>query len=72
MWSFSETKAQGLIAANPVGMVKANREQLSRIYPSSLRVRSSNFNPVYFWNAGCQLGEFCANVYVRPLKNRFD
>lgn len=33
-----------------------NQQQLSRIYPSSYRVDSSNFNPQPFWNAGCQLG----------------
>lgn len=36
--------------------IRFNQQQLSRIYPSSYRVDSSNFNPQPFWNAGCQLG----------------
>nr|CAB3262763.1 uncharacterized protein LOC100182882 [Phallusia mammillata] len=55
VWSFSEKRAQCLVTSRPVEMVKVNRDRLSRIYPSSLRVSSSNFNPVLYWNAGCQL-----------------
>jgi phosphatidylinositol phospholipase C eta len=33
-----------------------NQKQLTRIYPSAYRIDSSNFNPLPYWNAGCQLG----------------
>ncbi|XP_015266413.1 PREDICTED: 1-phosphatidylinositol 4,5-bisphosphate phosphodiesterase eta-2, partial [Gekko japonicus] len=53
--SFSETKAHQIIQQKPVHYLRFNQQQLSRIYPSSYRVDSSNYNPQPFWNAGCQL-----------------
>ncbi|XP_030041598.1 1-phosphatidylinositol 4,5-bisphosphate phosphodiesterase eta-2 [Microcaecilia unicolor] len=53
--SFSETKAHQIIQQKPAQFVHFNQHQLSRIYPSSYRVDSSNYNPQPFWNAGCQL-----------------
>ncbi|XP_040283331.1 1-phosphatidylinositol 4,5-bisphosphate phosphodiesterase eta-2 [Bufo bufo] len=53
--SFSETKAHQILQQKPVQFLRFNQHQLSRIYPSSYRVDSSNYNPQPFWNAGCQL-----------------
>ncbi|XP_018083340.1 1-phosphatidylinositol 4,5-bisphosphate phosphodiesterase eta-2 isoform X6 [Xenopus laevis] len=53
--SFSETKAHQILQQKPAQFVRFNQHQLSRIYPSSYRVDSSNYNPQPFWNAGCQL-----------------
>ncbi|XP_069597728.1 1-phosphatidylinositol 4,5-bisphosphate phosphodiesterase eta-2 [Ranitomeya imitator] len=53
--SFSETKAHQILQQKPTQFVRFNQYQLSRIYPSSYRVDSSNYNPQPFWNAGCQL-----------------
>ncbi|XP_030641136.1 1-phosphatidylinositol 4,5-bisphosphate phosphodiesterase eta-2a [Chanos chanos] len=53
--SLSETKAHQLIQQKPSEFIRFNQRQLSRIYPSSYRVDSSNFNPQAFWNAGCHL-----------------
>ncbi|XP_043531947.1 1-phosphatidylinositol 4,5-bisphosphate phosphodiesterase eta-2a isoform X2 [Chiloscyllium plagiosum] len=53
--SYSETKTHQLLQQKPQQFVRMNQQQLSRIYPSSYRVDSSNFNPQPFWNAGCQL-----------------
>ncbi|KAM4651213.1 1-phosphatidylinositol 4,5-bisphosphate phosphodiesterase eta-2 isoform 1-T1 [Discoglossus pictus] len=53
--SFSETKAHQILQQKPAHFVRFNQYQLSRIYPSSYRVDSSNYNPQPFWNAGCQL-----------------
>ncbi|XP_071988630.1 1-phosphatidylinositol 4,5-bisphosphate phosphodiesterase eta-2-like, partial [Engystomops pustulosus] len=53
--SFSETKAHQILQQKAAQFVRFNQYQLSRIYPSSYRVDSSNFNPQPFWNAGCQL-----------------
>ena len=36
-------------------MVDFTRVQLARVFPSGLRVDSSNFNPQEAWNLGCQL-----------------
>lgn len=54
--SFSETKAQQTLQQKPAQYLRFNQHQLSRIYPSSYRVDSSNYNPQPFWNAGCQMG----------------
>ncbi|KAJ8371125.1 hypothetical protein SKAU_G00111530 [Synaphobranchus kaupii] len=53
--SFSETKAHQSMQQKPAQFVHFNQRQLSRIYPSSYRVDSSNFNPQPFWNSGCHL-----------------
>ncbi|KAM3824345.1 LOW QUALITY PROTEIN: 1-phosphatidylinositol 4,5-bisphosphate phosphodiesterase eta-2 [Vipera latastei] len=53
--SFSETKAHQILQQKPAQYLLFNQHQLSRIYPSSYRVDSSNYNPQPFWNAGCQL-----------------
>ncbi|XP_078144339.1 1-phosphatidylinositol 4,5-bisphosphate phosphodiesterase eta-2a [Centroberyx gerrardi] len=53
--SLSETKAHQIMQQKATSFIHFNQQQLSRIYPSSYRVDSSNFNPQPFWNAGCQL-----------------
>uniref|UniRef100_A0A3Q2QTZ9 Phosphoinositide phospholipase C n=1 Tax=Fundulus heteroclitus TaxID=8078 RepID=A0A3Q2QTZ9_FUNHE len=53
--SLSETKAHQLMQQKVTSFIQFNQRQLSRIYPSSYRVDSSNFNPQPFWNTGCQL-----------------
>uniref|UniRef100_A0A672YND2 Phosphoinositide phospholipase C n=1 Tax=Sphaeramia orbicularis TaxID=375764 RepID=A0A672YND2_9TELE len=53
--SLSETKAHQVMQQKATAFIQFNQRQLSRIYPSSYRVDSSNFNPQPFWNAGCQL-----------------
>ncbi|XP_044208163.1 1-phosphatidylinositol 4,5-bisphosphate phosphodiesterase eta-2a isoform X2 [Thunnus albacares] len=53
--SLSETKAHQVMQQKATAFIHFNQRQLSRIYPSSYRVDSSNFNPQPFWNAGCQL-----------------
>ncbi|XP_062418952.1 LOW QUALITY PROTEIN: 1-phosphatidylinositol 4,5-bisphosphate phosphodiesterase eta-2 [Pungitius pungitius] len=53
--SLSETKAHQVMQQKAATFIQFNQRQLSRIYPSSYRVDSSNFNPQPFWSAGCQL-----------------
>ncbi|XP_077368059.1 1-phosphatidylinositol 4,5-bisphosphate phosphodiesterase eta-2a [Festucalex cinctus] len=53
--SLSETKGHQVMQQKVGSFNHFNQRQLSRIYPSSYRVDSSNFNPQPFWNAGCQL-----------------
>uniref|UniRef100_A0A7N6BFQ1 Phosphoinositide phospholipase C n=1 Tax=Anabas testudineus TaxID=64144 RepID=A0A7N6BFQ1_ANATE len=53
--SLSETKAHQVMQQKASSFIHFNQRQLSRIYPSSYRVDSSNFNPQPFWNSGCQL-----------------
>ncbi|XP_070761630.1 1-phosphatidylinositol 4,5-bisphosphate phosphodiesterase eta-1 [Enoplosus armatus] len=53
--SFSETRAQSLVNHRAEQFLTFNQRQLSRIYPSAYRIDSSNFNPQFYWNVGCQL-----------------
>ena len=59
MSSFKETKALKHIEKSEESsktFVKYNSRQISRIYPRFTgRADSSNFNPLVFWNTGCQM-----------------
>ena len=56
MCSFSENTARELCKIYPEEFVVHNKKFLSRVYPDTTRLDSSNFNPVEFWACGCQLG----------------
>ncbi|KAJ6669428.1 hypothetical protein lerEdw1_008237 [Lerista edwardsae] len=53
--SFSETRAHQVVQQKAEQFMLYNQKQLTRIYPSAYRIDSSNFNPVPYWNVGCQL-----------------
>jgi phosphatidylinositol phospholipase C delta len=38
-----------------LAILKHNRRGMMRIYPSVVRFRSDNFNPIKFWELGCQM-----------------
>lgn len=65
MSSFTEDSALELCTSKPVKYLKHNRVQLSRIYPSGLRVDSTNYNPVPMWACGCQIGYFFKRNFER-------
>ncbi|CAG0914868.1 unnamed protein product [Notodromas monacha] len=67
MSSFSESKADDFIANNMADFVEYNRRQLSRIYPGALRTDSSNFNPVSYWSAGCQIVALNFQTEGKPM-----
>ncbi|XP_044288686.1 1-phosphatidylinositol 4,5-bisphosphate phosphodiesterase eta-1 [Varanus komodoensis] len=53
--SFSETRAHQVVQQKAEQFMLYNQKQLTRIYPSAYRIDSSNFNPLPYWNVGCQL-----------------
>ncbi|XP_069856181.1 1-phosphatidylinositol 4,5-bisphosphate phosphodiesterase eta-1-like [Dipodomys merriami] len=53
--SFSETRAHQVVQQKPEQFMVYNQKQLTRVYPSAYRIDSSNFNPLPYWNTGCQL-----------------
>ncbi|KAK3868344.1 hypothetical protein Pcinc_026256, partial [Petrolisthes cinctipes] len=55
MSSLSESIAAKLSLTCPEDLVNHNKRFLTRVYPNSSRVDSSNYNPQDFWNAGCQM-----------------
>ncbi|XP_029839472.2 1-phosphatidylinositol 4,5-bisphosphate phosphodiesterase eta-2 isoform X1 [Ixodes scapularis] len=57
MASFSEGKAAKLSSTDQGArdFVRYNSKHLSRIYPKGTRTDSSNYDPVRYWNVGCQI-----------------
>ncbi|NXG49856.1 PLCH1 phosphodiesterase, partial [Psilopogon haemacephalus] len=53
--SFSETRAHQAVQQKAEQFMLYNQKQLTRVYPSAYRIDSSNFNPLPYWNVGCQL-----------------
>ncbi|NWV08932.1 PLCH1 phosphodiesterase, partial [Ptilonorhynchus violaceus] len=56
-WHVSLTgeKAHQAVQQKAEQFMLYNQRQLTRVYPSAYRIDSSNFNPVPYWNVGCQL-----------------
>jgi phosphatidylinositol phospholipase C delta len=58
VFSFAEQTFERLCAKDPetkAMLEKHNRRYLMRVYPSALRVTSTNFNPLKFWRRGAQM-----------------
>lgn len=53
--SFHETLAVRLAGESPGDFVNHNKHFLSRVYPSPMRIDSSNMNPQDLWKCGCQI-----------------
>uniref|UniRef100_A0A674MCL9 Phosphoinositide phospholipase C n=1 Tax=Takifugu rubripes TaxID=31033 RepID=A0A674MCL9_TAKRU len=53
--SFHETLALRLATESPGDFVNHNKHFLSRVYPSPMRIDSSNMNPQDLWKCGCQI-----------------
>ena len=53
--SYNEKRAEFILRSEAQIWAEANKYVFSRVYPGALRLASDNFNPVPFWNAGCQL-----------------
>ena len=54
-FSVSEKTGAKLIKENKQDWIKHNYTHLSRVYPKGLRLQSTNYDPIVFWSAGCQL-----------------
>lgn len=57
VYSFNERTIRSM-AKDPrkvADLKKYNQESLTRVYPAPYRVKSSNFNPIYFWKLGVQM-----------------
>ncbi|AWP21838.1 putative inactive phospholipase C-like protein 2 [Scophthalmus maximus] len=53
--SFHESLAVRLAGESPGDFVNHNKHFLSRVYPSPMRIDSSNMNPQDLWKCGCQI-----------------
>jgi len=53
--SLSENSAKKLTKKRPKDLIAHTETQLVRVYPASMRIDSSNFNPLNFWSYGIQM-----------------
>ncbi|CAL8247669.1 unnamed protein product [Lota lota] len=53
--SFNEVFASRCASEFPGDFVNYNKKYLARVYPSPMRIDSSNMNPQDFWKCGCQI-----------------
>ncbi|KAG1942944.1 inactive phospholipase C-like protein [Pimephales promelas] len=53
--SFNEVFASRCATDHPGDFVNYNKKFLARVYPSPMRIDSSNMNPQDFWKCGCQI-----------------
>ncbi|MGH0154357.1 UNVERIFIED_CONTAM: hypothetical protein FKN15_072907 [Acipenser sinensis] len=53
--SFNEVLATSYANEHPGDFVNYNKKFLARVYPSPMRIDSSNMNPQDFWKCGCQI-----------------
>ena len=55
--SFDEDKIVKVAGKSPAssGFIRYTRRHLARTYPRGLRVDSSNYNPSFMWQVGCQI-----------------
>ncbi|GFT52510.1 1-phosphatidylinositol 4,5-bisphosphate phosphodiesterase delta-4 [Nephila pilipes] len=67
MSSFSETVALNLAYDEGSDFVAHNRKHVSRIYPKGTRTDSTNYDPVPYWNIGCQLVALNYQTWDEPM-----
>lgn len=53
--SLTEYYAKKLTRKHPMELLAHSETQLMRVYPASMRIDSSNFNPLNFWSYGVQM-----------------
>lgn len=53
--SLTESTAKKLTKKRPMEVMAHSETQLVRVYPASMRIDSSNFNPLNFWSYGIQM-----------------
>ena len=55
LYSFTDRKAAGFLQKQPEELKELVKNRLLRIYPSVMRLNSSNYNPIQYWDAGVQM-----------------
>lgn len=53
--SLTENTAKKLTKKRPLDLMAHTESQMVRVYPASMRIDSSNFNPLNFWQFGVQM-----------------
>lgn len=55
MSSIGERSSTSLLEKQREEYVLHNKKFMTRVYPSSIRVNSSNYDPISHWLVGCQM-----------------
>ena len=55
VFSLSERTANKVLKQSMYDLIKHNRSHLVRIYPDGMRIGSTNYDPLKYWVAGCQM-----------------
>ena len=55
IFSLSERTANKVLKQSMYDLIKHNRTHVVRVYPDGMRIGSTNYEPVKYWGAGCQL-----------------
>ncbi|ESO12082.1 hypothetical protein HELRODRAFT_62499, partial [Helobdella robusta] len=65
--SFDENKALELAQTDLNGFIKHNMTVMSRTYPSGTRLKSSNYDPMPLWMAGCHIVSLNYQTPSQPM-----
>ncbi|KAG9142542.1 hypothetical protein Leryth_011637 [Lithospermum erythrorhizon] len=65
--SLGEEKFEKVVMSHGLDMIRFTQSNLVRVYPKSMRIDSSNFNPLLGWMHGVQLVAFNMQGYGRHL-----
>jgi phosphatidylinositol phospholipase C, delta len=68
MYSLNDRKAFEYINKQPTLFSKMTRMKMCRVYPSVLRVTSSNFDPVQVWARGVQMAALNFQTWDRSME----
>ncbi|CAL8091039.1 unnamed protein product [Orchesella dallaii] len=68
MTSYTEVTAEKQMSMDPEFYVWLHEVQFSRVYPKAQRVDSSNYNPIRYWNFGCQMVALNYQTPDRPMQ----
>ena len=63
LYSFTDRKAAGFLQRQPNELRELVRNRLLRIYPSVMRLNSSNYNPIQYWDYGVQMAALNFQTY---------
>lgn len=66
--SLSEPQFAKIAASHPADIVRFTRRNFLRIYPTGLRIDSSNYNPIRAWSHGAQMAALNMQGYGKHLR----
>eukprot|EP00842_Homolaphlyctis_polyrhiza_P006295 jgi/Hompol1/6667/HPOL_005050-RA len=68
MYSFNERKAAMVMTKYRPQLLEINTTRLTRVYPSIIRVTSSNLDPIPHWQCGTQMVALNFQTFDKPME----